>query len=90
MNIRCPVGHFWYARAVNTGIKRPISLAAASVVRGMSRQLHSDDRICRSTASTGLAALVKLRIEWISVKPACKESVQLIARWFLQMPIHGR
>ena len=64
-------GHFWHVRTMNPSMKRPISYTAASVIRCAAAELRTDDRICRSTASTGLAALVKLRIEWIPVKTLC-------------------
>jgi hypothetical protein len=57
--------------AFDTVRKSPIWSRTASVVRCAASKLRADDRICRSTASMGLAALVKLRIEWIPGKTLC-------------------
>ncbi len=61
MNIPGVAGHFWHEGAVKPGINRPFFRAAASVIRCAADELRADDRICRSIASMGLAALVKLR-----------------------------
>ena len=85
VNASGQTSHFRYATPEKPGIKPPFPLSPASVVRCSAAQQRTDDRICRSIASTGLAALVKLRNGWTPVK-ALPDGGQS----FLQMPIVTR
>jgi hypothetical protein len=61
MNTQSVTGHFWYDRTVKPDVKPPFSPATASVNRCPRLEQRGHDRICRSAASMGLVALVKLR-----------------------------